>query len=130
MFFALVMSLFVLGACGGSNSPKDVAKEVVECLKEKDFEGYAEMVHFTSENSEEVEAQKKMIVSMLQDKYAKTVEKKGGIVSYEILSEEIEPDGNKAVVGISIKYGNGDVKEDNIKLVKDGDGKWKVDAGK
>jgi len=129
VFLALVMTVLVFASCG-SNSPKDVAGKAVECIQKKNFDGYADLVNFSSKEGGDIDGQKKMLVGMLQDKYAKTIEKKGGIKSYEVLSEEIASDGMTAVVGIRITYGDGEEKEDTVKMMKDEGGNWKIDAGK
>ena len=54
-------------------------------------------------------------------KYEKMLKEKGGIKSYTFISEEIKED--KAIVKMTFEYGNGDKKDDRIKLVNK-DGKW------
>ena len=66
---------------------------------------------------------------MLEDKATKTIEKKGAIKSYEIISEEIAENGEKAVVRYNLNYANDTDKNQKIDLVKV-DGKWKVSSGK
>ena len=62
-------------------------------------------------------------------RYLKELEKKGGLKSFEVLSEEIAEDGNSAVVKFKQVYGNGEESEDEQKMVKV-DGKWLMDIGK
>lgn len=126
---AFLMALFMMGACS-SNSPKAVVEKAMDCIMDKDFDGYVEFINITPKEGEDIAAQKKMLAGMLQDKYARSVEKKGGLKSYEIVSEEVAGDGKTAVVAIRVTYGDGEAKEDTIKMMKDDGGNWKMDAGK
>ena len=65
---------------------------------------------------------------LLESKISSEVDKKGGIDSYEIGEETIDED--EAKVKATIKYGDGSEKESTIKLKKNEDGDWKIDAGK
>lgn len=135
----VLAAVLLLAGCGSADSPKSVAEKAVKCIQNNDYEGYVSLLYITPKDGEDMEAQRKAVVAMLQSKAGSTVGKKGGIKSYEVLSEEIteaEPDksgesGATAVVRMKIEYGNGDVDDDeSIKLRKDADGEWKIDAGK
>jgi len=65
----------------------------------------------------------------MKEKAGKELEKKGGLKSFEVLSEEIAEDGNSAVVKFKQVFGNGEESEDEQKMVKV-DGKWLMDIGK
>ena len=70
-----------------------------------------------------------LIVSMLKEKVSKEYEKKDGLKSIEIISEEISEDGNTATVKIKQTYGNGethDATQSNVKR----DGKWLISEHK
>ena len=62
------------------------------------------------------------------DQMEKEVQKKEGIKDFTVGEPTIEE--NKAVVPYTLTYGNGDTKEDKMKLVKTEDGKWMIDSGK
>ena len=47
---------------------------------------------------------------------------------YKLGTAEITED--KALVPYTLTYGNGETKEDKMKLVKTEDGKWMIDSGK
>lgn len=125
--FAIVMALV---GCS-DNSPKAVAEKSMQCIIDKDFEGYTELLYIEPKEGQDIENQKAMIASMLKSKYESKVKKKGAVKSYEVLGEDIAEDGEKAVVTMKVVYDNGNVDEnESIKLRKDKDGKWKLDAGK
>lgn len=77
-----------------------------------------------------MEASKKMLSGMLQNKAEQTYAKKGGFKSYEVLDEKIDPSGDVAAVRVKTVYGDGSEKEEDVKLKKDEKGDWKLDMGK
>mgnify|MGYP002524090787 FL=1 len=119
--------LFVLAlcSCGSSNTPEEVTTKAIKCLIDKDYDGYVDMMYFKKEKSNE---DMKQIVALVKDKMDKELEQKQGIKEYKVGTPTIED--NKAVVPYTLTYGNGDTKEDNMKLVKTNDGKWMIDSGK
>lgn len=128
--FAIVAACIMAG-CGGSvdgNSPRGVAEKSVECLKNKDFKGYVDLMYFPTDGkkAEEVEQTKTMYVGMLQNKYQEATKKDGDIKSYEFVSEEVKD--TTAVVKMAIAYENKTDTTD-VKL-KSKEGKWYLDAGK
>ena len=119
--------LFVLAlcSCGSSNTPEEVTTKAIKCLIDKDYDGYVDMMYFKKEKSNE---DMKQIVALVKDKMDKELEQKQGIKEYKVGTPTIED--NKAVVPYTLTYGNGETKEDNMKLVKTDDGKWMIDSGK
>ena len=59
----------------------------------------------------------------------KEYEKKDGLKSIEIISEEISEDGNTATVKIKQTYGNGETQDGTQSMVKR-DGKWLMSVDK
>ncbi len=126
----IIMAAMVLAGCS-DNSPKGVAAKALDCIIDKDFDGYADLLYLKADGKEDIDTQKKAISSMLEDKYDKSLGTKGGLKSYEILGEEVDEDGKKAVVNVKLVYGNGEEKDgETIELRKDDSGNWKVDSGK
>ena len=66
---------------------------------------------------------------MLKEKVSKEYEKKDGLKSIEIISEEISEDGNSATVKIKQTYGNGETQDGTQSMVKR-DGKWLMSVDK
>ncbi len=126
----IIMAVMVLAGCS-DNSPKGVAAKALDCIIDKDFAGYTDLLYLKADGKEDIDARKKEISSMLEGKYDKSLGTKGGLKSYEILGEEVDEDGKKAVVNVKFVYGNGEEKDgETIELRKDDDGNWKVDSGK
>ena len=126
MFVAVVA--FTLWSCGPANTPSAVAEKACKCVQNADYEGYVELMDLKETKNQESE--KQQFVAMLREKGTKTMEKKQGIKSYEVLSEEISEDGKSANVKMKIVYGNGDEDTQKMKLVKNDDGDWKLTMGK
>ena len=122
---AVYLFVLALCSCGSSNTPEAVATKAIKCVMEKDYDGYVDLMHFKKEKSSE---DMKQIVALVKDKMDKEMDQKKGIKDYEVGTPTIED--NKAVVPYTLIYGNGDTKEDNMKLVKTEDGKWMIDSGK
>lgn len=129
-FIAIAAVALVMAACGSDNSPKGVAEEAVKCIQDNDYEGYVDLIYMEEKEGVDMAEQKKAVVGMIQSKAASTLGKKGGISSYEVLSETVAEDGNTANVEMKIVYGNGDEKNEKMKLRKNEAGDWRIDAGK
>ena len=131
LFFSMLVAVvaLTLWSCGPANTPSAVAEEACKCMQNEDYEGYADLMDLKkSEDGKGVE--KEQLAALLREKGSKTMEKKQGIKSYEVLSEEISEDGKSANVKMKIVYGNGDEDTQKMKLVKNDDGDWKLTMGK
>ena len=69
-------------------------------------------------------------MALLREKGTKAMEKKQGLKSYEVLSEEISEDGKSATVKMKMVYGDGSEDTQDLKLVKNDDGDWRLTMGK
>ncbi len=122
VFFAAVFALSLFVGCGGSSSPGDKAVVIYEKLANGDVDFvYDNIAMQGKEPSEEEIAKLKGLLGMAK---AET-DSKDGIDSIEVISEEIEEDGNKATVRIQFTYGNGETDEDDVIMLKE-DGDWKM----
>lgn len=127
-----MLTIMFLASCS-SNTPTKVAEKSVQCLIDKDYKGYVDLIYFSEKdkgNAEEYEQGKQQLAALLKDKAEKEYKKKGDISSHETITEETSNDGNTANVKMKIKYGNGTEEDTDIKLRKDNDGNWKIDMGK
>lgn len=128
---ALVAAMFAFTACGGGNSPKDVAKQAMKAVKDKDAKTLVDLFDTADfeEEGESVQEQKDMLVAMYQEKLDE-MPQTNAVKSYETLSESIAEDGNTATVDMKIEYENGKTDTDVVKLKKDANGDWKLDMDK
>ena len=121
LFFAVAMVAMVMASCskGGDNTPRAVAEKSVECLKNKNYEGYVDLmlIDDKGKGAEEVKSTKQMYVGMMKSKYEDKVKKEGEMKSYSFISEDVK---DSTV--------NMEQKNDTmiVSLKKDKDGKWKV----
>lgn len=126
LFLACAIVVALLSACGGgASTPADAALKCAELFKNGDFEALVDELSFPEGTTdEEKEQTKAMILAMGKEKAQKETEKRGGITSYEIASEEIAEDGKTAVVKIKYIYGDGsdNIQKYDLALV---DGTWK-----
>lgn len=126
----MAVAMFVMAACSSTSTPGKALEQYMEAAKKGNYEKFVDGIAFKDGLSgEEIEQQKKMWISLLEEKGTKEFEKKGGIESIEIISEEIAEDGNSAVVKFKQTFGNGEVDEDSQTMVKK-DGKWLMNINK
>lgn len=128
--FGLLVMALCFWSCGNSNTPSKVVEKSIEYVQDKNYEAYVDLIQIEEKGSKTVEEQKKQLVALLQGKLDQTLESKQGLASCEILSEEIEEDGNTAVVKTKITYGDGTTEDQKFKLLKNADGEWKLNAKK
>ncbi len=124
---AVVMAMCALTACGGGNTPSSAVSKAYDAFIDKDYPAFVDCLA-GSENATEKERQE--MLELIEWKGQASIEENGGIASYEILSEEIAEDGQSAVVKAKITYGDGKVKEEKSKVVKNADGDWKLSLDK
>ncbi len=117
--FSLICAFVCAVSCSSSSTPSSVAEQQMKAMKSGDFDKLADLFYFEPDEAEEG----KQMISGLTSKLGPQIEEKGGIKSYEIISEEISEDGESATVVVSITYGNGSVDEEDIDTVMH-DGKW------
>lgn len=127
----MVLALFTLSTCV-NNSPSAVVDKSLQCMKDKDYDGVVKLIYMDEDASEtERENARKMLSGMIGTKASTVLQEKKGIDSWEVTSEKISDDGNKATVTTAITYGDGtqDPKS-TTNLIKDKDGNWLIDLGK
>lgn len=124
----MAIALLAMVSCS-SSTPSGALEDYMSALKDKNYEKFVDGINISKGSPEEVEEARKGLVSIMEEKAGKILEKNGGIKSIEIISEEIAEDGNSAVVKFKQIYGDDTEKEDSQKMVKV-DGKWLMDVGK
>jgi hypothetical protein len=117
--------VLTLCSCGSSNTPEAVATKAIKCIIDKNYDGYVDLMYFKKEKSND---DMKQIVALVKDKMDKEMEKKQGIKDFKVETATI--DGDKATVPYSLTYGNGETKDDTMKLIKTEKGEWMIDSGK
>ena len=104
--------------------------EYVDLLKAGKYEKFVEGMAFKEGlTQEQIQEQKAMWASLLQEKGAKEYEKLGGLKGIEITSQEITEDGNSHVIKFKQTFGDDTTKDGSQAMVKR-DGKWLMDINK
>lgn len=132
---AIVTFAAIMAGCGSKNTPTGVVEKSMQCLIDKDYEGYVDlMITDGSSVSEEEKAKydemRQGLVGLVESKMGKTVDSKGGIKGFEVLSEELDEAGEKGTVKVKVTYGDDSEDEQNIKVRKTEQGQWLLDNGK
>lgn len=129
-FSMMAIAIMMMSACSTSSTPSDALLEYVDLLKAGKYEKFVDGMAFKDGlTQEQMQEQKAMLTSLLQEKGAKEYEKLGGLQGVEITSEEISEDGTRAVVKFKQTFGNGTTKDGSQAMVKK-DGKWLMDINK
>jgi hypothetical protein len=129
LMFAFLIACFamVVTSCA-DNSPEGVVTKAAKFLQEKDYKAYVDLFQFKDESdAEKVKEKKAGIVQMLTEKAEKNPEDMT-FKSFEIVEKEIGE--NSAKFKVKFIRENGTEKIQSMDLIKNEDGKWKLDAGK
>lgn len=132
LFMSLCVAFvaMVMGSCGSGNTPAGVAEASIKCIQKEDVEGYLELLDLDTSKSNDPAKSKEELTALFNAKLMPALRAKGGVKSYEILSEEINETGDKATVEANVVYGNGEESKQTIDLVKNEAGEWKMKLGK
>ena len=129
LMFAFLIACFamVVTSCA-DNSPEGVVTKAAKFLQEKDYKAYVDLFQFKDESdAEKVKEKKAGIVQMLTEKAEKKPEDMT-FKSFEIVEKEIGE--NSAKFKVKFIRENGTEKIQSMDLIKNDEGKWKLDAGK
>lgn len=109
-----------------SNTPTGKAKAHLDAWIDGNYAEIVEQFHYKTEKTAEDKAK---LAQILEEKVKKSIDKKGAMESYEIVSETISEDGTTAKVECLVKYAGGEVEKITVNLVNI-DGNWLVESGK
>ena len=121
----LIAVVCVMNSCsGGDNSPEGIVSKALTKLQEKDYVGYIDLIKFSETDAEKLQKQKAALLELAQRKFDKSMEKKQGLESWEVLSTDMDATGDVAVVKVKLKYGDGSEEEEDIKVAQNEEGDW------
>lgn len=119
------LAMLTLMACGGnggpakqSDTPKEVVKKAMTCAVNEDFEGMVQYFKGTADATDEEIKQAGAVLTLLYSLG-------DGVKDFAILSEEIDDSGLEAEVTLSITDKKGNVRQDDVDLVKT-DAGWRM----
>ena len=124
-FLSLALVVLAFVSCS-KNSPEGVVQEYVACIQAGQYEEAVDLFYFKKTLTDK---DKEQYASLLREKMAKNMDKRGSITGVEITNVEMAEDGNSAKVDYTLKYGDGSADSEKSTVVKV-DGKWKLDTGK
>ena len=86
----LIAVVCVMNSCsGGDNSPEGIVSKALTKLQEKDYVGYIDLIKFSETDAEKLQKQKAALLELAQRKFDKSLEKKQGLESWEVLSTDM-----------------------------------------
>lgn len=114
-------------------TPAAIAEEAYGCLQDRDYKGFVDLIDMGSGegmSENEKEAEKTMTIALLEEKYDESIAQRGEMEYYKVVSEEIDPEGMKALVQMEVKYG-----KDSLPTIEDVplamvDGQWLISQAK
>lgn len=129
-FITMLLGALFMAACS-SSSPSDVAKKAYGYIQDENYEDFVDLLYITpGEDAEKAKQDKESLVLLMAGLSKQNSEKKDKVKSYEVISEEIDENGEKAVVTMKVVYEDGKEKEETTNLQKDEDGNWKIKLSK
>lgn len=123
ILLAAVVLTFAMTSCkkNGAATPSDAVKAYYEYMQKGDFKSALQKCSYdynkemTAEEKETSDA----MLEMTAGKIEESMKEKGGMASFEILSENTE--GDNAEVEVKTVYGNGEEETETVYAVKSGD---------
>lgn len=129
-FITMLLGALFMAACS-SPSPSDVAKKAYGYIQDENYEDFVDLLYIApGEDAEKAKQDKESLVLLMAGLSKQNSEKKDKVKSYEVISEEIDENGEKAVVTMKVVYEDGKEKEETTNLQKDEDGNWKIKLSK
>ena len=129
-FITMLLGALFMAACS-SSSPSDVAKKAYGYIQDENYEDFVDLLYIApGEDAEKAKQDKECLVLLMAGLSKQNSEKKDKVKSYEVISEEIDENGEKAVVTMKVVYEDGKEKEETTNLQKDEDRNWKIKLSK
>ena len=124
-FAACLMMLAVVTSCNSGpvvdkHDPQKVVSAALQCLKDKDFKNLLKLSAGTPEHQEE-------LLAMTEEKFAKEIDRRGGIESYEICETNIDNETGRGQIKVRIVYGNGRGHINLVDMRRSEEGEWQLD---
>ncbi|MDZ7743248.1 MAG: DUF4878 domain-containing protein [Bacteroidota bacterium] len=132
IYLSMILGIAViLSACGsgGGNTPSDAARNIMKMMQKGDYEEVVDHMSLEVKQGEDLEAQKEMLVALMEEKAGKSIDEKDGLQKYEVLEEDISDDGTSATVKVKSYYGDDSEETQDMDFVKE-DGRWLLELNK
>lgn len=119
----VIVFLFGMVACGGSNTPEKTTEAFFQYVANKDFDKAIDLIYIKDLKDTEM-ASAKGKLNMLLAAASERMEKSGGFKSVKVTNTEVSSDGKTATVKYTMTVGDKESKA-SMNLIKV-DGKWKI----
>ncbi len=120
--FTALLSLLILSASCFGGSPGSAVEDFYSNVEQGEIEAALQMFSQSSVN----QFPREKLKAVMQDA-TREVNNKGGMKEFQIVEENTI--GEISEIQVRIVYGNGEVAEETVSLVKE-DGKWKLEPKK
>lgn len=118
----LMAIVAVLIACGGAKTPESVVENFYNKLGSGDVDGAVKLM---SKKVVEMLGEEKLKNALTEQ--SKQIQEQKGVSKIEFLDKKEKE--NEVDFSVKITYGDGETKEDKVKLIKE-DGDWKIGLNK
>ena len=118
ILLALCAAMCALAGCS-RNTPRGVVENYMSCIQKGEYDKSVQ--YYSTMEGKDAD----QFRNGFSKKMNESVEDAGGLKSYEILKDSVCND-SLAIVWVKHEFGNGDVQEDVLELVRR-DGEWKID---
>ncbi|MBN1766942.1 MAG: DUF4878 domain-containing protein [Prolixibacteraceae bacterium] len=133
LFSAITLVTLVISACEPkANTPSAAAEKVAKAMQKGDYKTVVNQMNFDEEegvSSKDVDDQKEMFASLLEEKASESIAENGGIKSYEIIEETISEDGQTAEVKVKYTYHDNSVETETMSF-SNINGDWLLEVSK
>ena len=123
-----VTVLFVAACSGATSSPEKAAKSFVEKVYAGDADGAVKMIHIPEEERQQA-GMEELVAGKIKSSVARQkafAEQHGGVDGIEVEeAEQDSRDDKRAVVQLAVKFKDGQIKPEQVKVIKTDDG-WKI----
>ena len=115
---ALAAAMSSLAGCS-RNTPRGVVENYMSCIQKGEYDKSVQ--YYAPLEGEDAEQFRNAFSKKMKD----SMDESGGLKSYEVLKDSVCND-SLAIVWTRHEFGNGEVQESKLELVKR-DGEWKID---
>lgn len=128
-FFVAATITMMTVSCSKSSavkSPKEIEESIYTEVQNGNFDKAVELFYDNVDRGDNASTKiEKEEMKAISEKTKQSAEAKGGLKSFDILSETISEDGKTATVSTQINYGNGSVDLQQSSYMNK-DGVWKM----
>ncbi|MFI3261917.1 MAG: DUF4878 domain-containing protein [Rikenellaceae bacterium] len=121
---AILCAFVCIVSCSSGASPKAIAEQYAEFVKQGDYTGVVNLLYIQSTgDATQDKEQKEVLIDMFNQNIKPEIEAKGGVKSYSISKIIMDEDKESAITYVDFIFNNGTLNKQKCDLVKV-DNKW------